>query len=193
MLLPRKQSGEVLSLKCVKFPPSLIMWSWVEPGGYSPHSSNISAFSMAQACNILVPTERSEARRIPKPGLQHSWISEQCSDLIAWPPTALCQIPSSRPDTPESNIRLHHEILRQEWVIGYWASVRTALHTHKHRSFTQTGLSWWINRITERKLVISAAVWFSSCCYRTFNEDCKRQAKVGDSFSHNKKFCYWNM
>lgn len=158
MPLPWKQSGEVLPLKCVKFPPSLIMWCWVEPGGYSLHSAfDISAFSMAQACNILVPTERSEAWRIPEPGLQHSWISEQCGDLIAWPPTAPCQIPSSRPDTPESNIRLHHEILRQEWVIGYWASVRTALRTHKHRSFTQTGLSRWINRITERKFVISGS------------------------------------
>lgn len=44
---------------------------------------NISAFSVAQACNILVSTERSEARRISEPGLQHSWISEQCGDLIA--------------------------------------------------------------------------------------------------------------
>lgn len=36
---------------------------------------NISAFSMAQAGNILVPTQRSEERQISKPGLQHSWIS----------------------------------------------------------------------------------------------------------------------
>lgn len=42
MPLPWKQkkSGEVLSLNCVKFPPSLIMWCWVEPGGYSLHSAS---------------------------------------------------------------------------------------------------------------------------------------------------------
>lgn len=110
---------------------------------------------MTQACNILVPTARSEARQISEPGLQHSWISEHCGDLIAWPPTALCQIPYSKPDTPESNIRLHHEILRQEWVIGYSALVRRALHTQKHRSFTQTGLTLWINCVTVRNFVIS--------------------------------------
>lgn len=86
---------------------------------------------MEQACNILVPTERSEAWQITKPGIQHSWISGLCGDLIAWPPTAPCQIPSSRPDTPESNIRLHREILRQEWVTGYWAVVWSALQTQE--------------------------------------------------------------
>lgn len=45
---PESKVERFFSLKCVKFPPSLIMWCWVEPGGYSLSALrfNIRAFSM---------------------------------------------------------------------------------------------------------------------------------------------------
>lgn len=42
-----------------------------------------------------------------EPGYIIPWIplEPRGSDLIGWPPTSRCQIPESRPGTPESNIR----------------------------------------------------------------------------------------
>jgi len=36
---------------------------------------------MAPACNLSLPTERLESRRIPKPGLQHSWMTSSPDHL----------------------------------------------------------------------------------------------------------------